>query len=71
MDNHIPKASHRQHEPAFKAKVALAALRNEKTLMELSTIFNVHPSQISEWKRQLTNRAEVAFYKKNLRLREN
>ncbi|MFM9913790.1 MAG: transposase [Methylophilaceae bacterium] len=69
MDELTQKTSlRRQHEPAFKAKVALAALRNEKSLTELSAIFSVHPSQISEWKRQLVSRAELVFYKKNLRL---
>lgn len=63
-----PTTKRKQHEPAFKAKVALAALRNEKKLIELSAQFNVHPSQISEWKRQLVSRAELVFYKKNLRL---
>jgi len=58
----------KRHEATFKAKVALAALRSEKSLPELSAIFNVHPSQISEWKRQLVSRAELVFYKKNLRL---
>ena len=51
----------RTHEAQFKAKVALAAIRGDRSLAELSERFDVHPSQISEWKRQLVNRAAYAF----------
>lgn len=40
----------RNHSPAFKAKVALAALRGDKTMSELATQFDVHPNQIKQWK---------------------
>jgi transposase len=43
----------RNHTPAFKAKVALAALKGEKTLTELAQAFDVHPNQITAWKAQL------------------
>ena len=43
----------RNHTPAFKAKVALAAIKGEKTLAELAQQFDVHPNQITSWKGQL------------------
>jgi transposase len=43
----------RNHSPAFKAKVALAAIRGEQTLVELSQQFDVHANQIKQWKEQL------------------
>ncbi len=43
----------RNHSPAFKAKVALAALKGDKTMSELATQFDVHPNQIKQWKDQL------------------
>ncbi len=43
----------RNHTPAFKAKVALAAVKGERTLAELAQQFDVHPNQITAWKAQL------------------
>lgn len=43
----------RNHSPAFKAKVALAAVRGDKTMSELAEQFDVHPNQISTWREQL------------------
>jgi transposase len=43
----------RNHSPAFKAKVALAAIQGEKTLAELAEQFNLHPNQITQWRTQL------------------
>ena len=43
----------RNHSPAFKAKVALAALKGDRTMSELATQFDVHPNQIKQWKDQL------------------
>ena len=54
----------RNHSAKFKAKVALAALKGDKTMAELSTQFDVHGNQITEWKRQLLGQAEEVFLTK-------
>lgn len=51
----------RNHSPAFKAKVALAALKGEATLAELAKRFDVHANQISQWKEQLLGGAAQVF----------
>jgi transposase len=51
----------RNHTPAFKAKVALAAIKGEKTLTELAQLFDVHPNQITQWKSQLLEGAAGVF----------
>ena len=43
----------RNHSPAFKAKVALAAIKGDRTMSELAGQFDVHPNQIKQWKDQL------------------
>jgi putative transposase len=51
----------RRHSPGFKAKVALEAARQTKTVAELAKTFQVHPVQISQWKKQLLDGAESLF----------
>ena len=46
----MAKRARRTHNPAFKAKVALAAVKGEKTLAELAQQYDVHPNQITAWK---------------------
>ena len=51
----------RNHTAAFKAKVALAAVKGEKTLAELAEQFDIHPNQITQWKSQLQEGAAGVF----------
>jgi transposase-like protein len=51
----------RNHSSAFKAKVALAALKNDRTLAELAEQFDVHPNQIQDWRKRLLDNAETIF----------
>ena len=55
------KRTRRNHTPAFRAKVALAAVKGDKTLSELAIQFDVHPTQITQWKAQLLERAATVF----------
>ena len=47
----MTKRTRRNHTPGFKAKVALAAMKGDKTLTELAQLFDVHPNQITQWGR--------------------
>lgn len=51
----------KRHSSSFKAKVALAAIKERKTVSELASQHGVHPTQIHQWKRQLLQGAESVF----------
>jgi transposase-like protein len=55
------KRKRRNHSPKLKAKVALDAIRGEKTLAQLAQQHDVHPNQISDWKQLLLEGAEAVF----------
>jgi transposase len=57
----MSRRSRRNHSPTFKAKVALAAIKGEKTLAELAQLHDVHTTQIAAWKAQLLEGAAGMF----------
>ena len=57
----MKRRARRNHTPAFKAKVALAALKNDRTMAQLAEQFDVHPNQIATWKDQLLEGAADVF----------
>jgi transposase-like protein len=57
----MTRRKRRNHTPAFKAKVGLAALRGERTLADLAEQFDVHPNQIQDWKKRLVEGADGVF----------
>jgi len=57
----MAKRPRRNHGAAFKAKVALEAIKGDQTIVELAERFQVHPNQITEWKKQLMERADEVF----------
>jgi len=57
----MSRRARRTHTPAFKAKVALAAIKGEMTLAQLAEHFDIHPNQITQWKVQLQESAANAF----------
>ena len=57
----MTRRKRRNHSPAFKAQVALAAVRGERTLADLAEQFEVHPNQIQDWKKKLVQEAETVF----------
>jgi len=59
----MSKRPRRNHSPVFKAKVALDALKGDQTIVELAERYQVHPNQITDWKKQLLAHAEEVFSK--------
>lgn len=57
----MSRRARRTHTPAFKARVALAAIKGEMTLAQLAEHFDVHPNQITQWKMQLQDSAARVF----------
>jgi len=62
--NHL-KRTRRKHNSEFKAKVALAAVKGDKTISEIAAEFGVHPHQIQNWKKTLLENVTAAFEKPN------
>ena len=57
----MTKRTRRNHTPGFKAKVALAAMKGDRTLAELAQLFNVHSNQITQWRSQVLEGAAGLF----------
>lgn len=63
MEQKMAKKKRRTHSSLFKSRVALAAMAGDKTLAELAQQFEVHPNQITTWKKQLSEGAADVFSK--------
>ena len=57
----MSRRARRNHTPAFKAKVALAAVKGDRTVAQLAEQFDVHPNQVTAWKAQLEGSAAGVF----------
>ena len=61
----------RNHSPAYKVKVAVAAIKGDRTLAELSEQFDVHPNQIQDWRKRLLDNVDTVFGKGQLMREES
>ena len=55
------KAKRKRHEPEFKARVALEALKGEKTIQQIAKEYEIHPVQVSDWKKAMMERMPEIF----------
>ncbi len=55
------KAKRKRHDPEFKARVALEALKGIQTVQQIAKDFDIHPTQVSEWKKAMTEGASGVF----------
>ena len=55
------KAKRKRHEPEFKARVAIEALKNIKTIQQIAKEYDIHPVQVSEWKKKMLDGAADVF----------
>ena len=58
---HEIKGKRRRHDPEFKARVALEAIKGIRTIQEIAKEFEIHPVQVSEWKKAMIERAPSVF----------
>jgi transposase len=67
----MTRRKRRNHASAFKAKVALAAVKGDRTLAELAEQFDIPPKQIQDWKKHLIEGAEDLFGRAASKVRDN